>query len=69
MFFEISERLCKRYPSLDPFRIRRERFGEVMRLISRISASVPEAEKQTTVWYDEKGDKHIRRPALKDDWY
>lgn len=69
MFFEISERLCKRYPSLDPFRIRRERFGEVMRLISRISASVPEAEKQTTVWYDEKGDKHIRRPAQKDDWY
>ena len=74
--FEISDLLCSRYSSLNPFMIRREKSGEVFLLINRVMKQRKESEDLKTplkkgdqVLYDVKGNKIIRRPATDDSWY
>lgn len=69
MLFDLTDSLCKRYPALSPFAVRRERCGEVFLLIRRVTgkneasaiegANVPRG----NVRYDSKGNIHIRRKA------
>lgn len=61
--FQTAELLCKRYPALTPFSIRRERAREVFLLIRRIN-SHPRAEQGREV--DAQG--RIRVPAG-DNWF
>lgn len=66
MCFDIAEQLCKRYPALSPFAVRRERCGEVFKLVKRINAynaRVKGAKRGETVYTDAKGNMHIRRKA------
>lgn len=60
--FEITEGLCKRYPALTPFVVRRERAKEVFLLLKRIN-SHPKEKKQNV---DSRG--RILVPAG-DDWF
>lgn len=61
--FETTQSLCKLYPALTPFSIRRERAKEVFLLIKRINTH-PKNENGQKL--DEKG--RIRRPAG-DNWF
>lgn len=72
LFFELEENLCKRYPALTPFVVRREKFGEVVKLLNRINAHNRKetgAKNTDAVWKDSKGNTHIRRQAKNDNWY
>lgn len=72
VMFDIADRLCQRYPGLTPFQVRRERYREVMLLVSRVTEASNRKDGQKPaeiVWYDSNGDKHIRRPATDDSWY
>lgn len=68
----MTENLCKRYPSLTPFAVRRERVGEVLLLVRRINAKSEREHgigRRDTVTRDSKGNIRIRREALNDNWY
>lgn len=72
MFFDINESLCKRYTSLTPFAVRREKVGEVLLLVRRINERNDRKqgiEKRDQVTRDSKGNVHIRREAMNDNWY
>jgi len=56
--------LCKTFPALDPFRIRRTPAREVFKLIRRINSQPKTTAQGEKV--DSKG--RIRRPAG-DDWF
>lgn len=62
-FFEITETLCRRYPALTPFIVRRERAKEVFLLIRRVNTH-PKTKEGRKV--DRKG--RILVPAG-DDWF
>lgn len=72
LFFELEENLCKRYPALTPFAVRREKFGEVVKVLQRINAKSRKeqgAQRSDQVWKDKRGNIHIRREAKNDNWY
>jgi len=58
--------MCERFPALDPFRVRSQRFHDVMlifeRLLDKSTGNLPKG-----AYYDSKGILH--RPALNDDWW
>lgn len=64
--------MCQRYTALTPFVVRREKFGEVTKLLQRINAKALKeqgVQAGDRVWKDKKGNIHIRRPATNDNWY
>lgn len=72
VFYELADNLCQKYPALTPFIVRREKFGEVIRLVVWINST--NLKKQGVgstdkVWKDAKGNTHIRRQAKNDSWY
>lgn len=72
LFFDLEDNLCKRYTSLNPFEIRREKVGEVFLLVKRMNRKNQREnglKNDDKVWFDSKGNKHIRRKAQNDDWY
>lgn len=72
VFYELADNLCQKYPALTPFIVRRETFGEVVRLVSWINSRNLEkngVHNTDKVWKDKHGNIHIRREAKKDDWY
>lgn len=72
MFFDLEDNLCKRYTALTPFIVRREKFGEVAKLVGRINQKNMADKgvlKGDKVWTDKKGNLHIRREAQNDDWW
>lgn len=72
LFFELEDNLCVRYTALNPFAVRREKFGEVVLLVKRINAHRRREKgirSDDKIWYDSKGNKHIRRKAQNDNWY
>lgn len=72
LFFELEDNLCKRYSGLNPFLVRREKVGEVFLLVKRINARNRREKgirNDDQIYYDSKGNKHIRRKAQNDDWY
>ena len=72
MFFDLTESLCKRYTSLTPFAVRREKVGEVLLLVRRINEMNDREHgigKRDTITRDSKGNVHIRREAINDNWY
>lgn len=72
LFFDLNDNLCQRYPALTPFMVRRERFGEVTKLLQRVNGKVMRSKGISAgdrVWRDSNGDTHIRRRATNDNWY
>ena len=72
LFFDLEDNLCQRYPALTPFIVRREKFGEVVKLLQRITnrhRREKGAQKTDKVWTDKRGNTHIRREAKNDNWY
>lgn len=72
LFFELEDNLCMRYTALNPFAVRREKVGEVFLLVKRINARRRREKgirNDDKIWYDSKGNKHIRRKAQNDNWY
>jgi len=72
LFFTLADNLCQKYTALTPFLVRREKFGEVVKLIQWINShNLKEngVKSEDKVWKDKKGDIHIRRPAMNDNWY
>lgn len=72
VFFELADNLCQKYPALTPFIVRKERFGEVVRLVTWINTN--NLKKQGVngkdkVWKDSKGNIHIKREAKNDNWW
>ena len=72
IFYELADNLCQKYPALTPFIVRREKFGEVVRLVVWINSN--KLTKQglglsDTMWKDSNGNTHIRREAKNDNWY
>ena len=64
--FELTNQLIQLYPSLTPFTIRRERFGEVAKLVRRINDrkyAATGAKGAVQVTYDDSGNKHVWREA------
>ncbi|MFQ9923790.1 MAG: hypothetical protein ACLRVU_09760 [Beduini sp.] len=73
MLFNLTDQLCTRYSSLNPFIIRKEKWSEVMLLIQRIKKSSKRQSNQVASGESRKvlanGDVIIRRPANNNDWY
>ena len=72
VFYELADNLCQKYPALTPFIVRREKFGEVVRLVVWInSKNLRKQGVQNTdkVWKDANGNTHIRRQAKNDNWW
>ena len=72
LFYEIADGLSQRYHALSPFDVRREKFGEVIRLIVWINGKGMKEKgihSSDRVWNDRKGDIHIRREAKNDNWW
>lgn len=71
-FFDLTDNLCQRYMSLNPFVVRREKVGEVFLLVQRINRRNQRKKgirNDDKVWIDKRGNRHIRRKAQKDDWW
>lgn len=70
LMFNLTDQLCDRYNSLNPFMIRREKASEVFLLINRIKQTANKKVKSDEqIFYDDKGNRIIRRKAKNDDWY
>lgn len=72
MFFDLSDNLCKRYPALSPFEVRREKIGEVLLLVKRVNQKNDREKgigRKDAVRKDADGNIHIRRAATNDSWY
>ena len=70
LFYELADNLCQKYTALTPFIVRREKFGEVIKLLGWIySANNTKAKSAEKVWKDKNGNIHIRREAKNDNWF
>lgn len=72
LFFDLEDNLCQRYTSLNPFQIRKEKVSEVFLLVKRINRKNQREKgikRDDRVYIDSKGNTHIRRKAMNDDWY
>jgi hypothetical protein len=68
--FDLNVTLCDRFPALDPFKVRQQRFHDVLLIFARLKDRVKRTPAhnnggQTTAG----GEQIIRRPAANDDWY
>lgn len=73
VYTSIVDSLCTRYPALTPFEIRRQRLGDVFRLIDRVNQA--ERRKQgcrgrnDRVEIDKDGNRIVYREAQNNDWW
>ena len=71
LLFDININLCDRFPSLDPFKVRSQRFHDVMLIFKRLTEQVQQEQKvelkKSGVKKTQKGV--VMRPAQNDDWY
>lgn len=70
LMFNLTNQICEKYKSINPFSIRREKSGEVFLLIKRINKSnkriITKNEQEIR---KSNGDVIIRRAAKNDNWY
>jgi hypothetical protein len=70
--------LCRKFPALDPFAVRRERYRDVLRIFARLrdqaerdsAPEKPSKDKLPKGWIrqvDSKGNVTIMRPATNDE--
>jgi hypothetical protein len=59
--------LCQRFPALDPFRVRAQRFHDVLLIFRRLSGKAENQNKLPEGATVKNGI--VRRPAQNDDWY
>lgn len=65
--------LCDRFPALDPFRVRAQRFHDVLLIFRRLNeksnAETGGKNKNKNVPGSYVKNGVLHRPALNDDWY
>lgn len=76
MLFDIVENLCIRYSCLHPFEVRRQRAGEVFRILFLILDKADREKRKKlglkkgdTTYVDNKGRTHIRRESTDDSFW
>jgi len=69
LFFNLTDSLCQRYTSLNPFIIRREKSGEVFKLINRIINSVKVVPAKSTAKGNEVRRVRVNEKTATGGWY
>ena len=72
MLFDISETLCERYHGMTPFMVRKERCGEVFKVLFAIlekNRREKGIRKTDTIYTDTQGRTHIRRESTDDNFW
>ena len=67
ILFDLNVNLCECFPALDPFRVRAQRFHDVMLIFRRLVGQTKNEKKKGGGVTVKNGV--IRRPAKNDDWY
>ena len=67
ILFDMNTNLCDRFPALDPFRVREQRFHDVLLIFRRLTAQSKNNKNNGGGVMQKNGV--IRRPAQNDDWY
>lgn len=65
----MNTNLCDRFPALDPFSVRAQRFHDVLLIFRRINEQGKRKDKGKTSDGVTVKNGVIRRPAKNDDWY
>jgi hypothetical protein len=65
ILFDLNVNLCTRFPALDPFRVRAQRFHDVLLIFRRLNGYKTADERAGIT----RKNGVIRRPAKKDDWF
>lgn len=71
ILFDVADSISKVYPALSPLSIRRERFGEVLRLVSSMNEKSRRDEglgPNDKITYDQYGRKIVWREDNSDWW-
>jgi hypothetical protein len=61
--------LCDRFLSLDPFKVRSERFHDVLLIYRRLTEKIKREKPKSAVNLKKTKKGVIMRPAMNDDWY
>ena len=71
LLFDININLCNRFPSLDPFQVRSQRFHDVMLIFRRLTEQIQQDQNSESRKSGVKKTKKgvVMRPAQNDDWY
>lgn len=72
ILFDISDTLSSKYPSLDPFKVRKEKTGVVFNVLFGIlekSRREKGLHPGDTTYVDAKGRTHIRRQSTNDNFF
>ena len=71
LLFDININLCNRFPSLDPFKVRSQRFHDVMLIFRRLTEQIQQEQNSEPRKFGMKKTKKgiVMRPAQNDDWY
>ena len=67
ILFDMNTNLCDRFPALDPFRVREQRFHDVLLIFRRLTVQSKNNKNNGGGVMQKNGV--IRRPAQNDDWY
>nr|DAH40885.1 MAG TPA: hypothetical protein [Caudoviricetes sp.] len=68
ILFDLNTNLCDHFPALDPFRVREQRFHDVLLIFRRLNEQVKD-KKRIPQAATTRRNGVIRRRATKDDWY
>lgn len=69
MFFEINMGLCERFPSLDPFMVRKKTAYEVFSIIGRLNIYTARQNKINKRRKKGNGKGSVIRKAAGDTWF
>lgn len=69
LLFDININLCDRFLSLDPFKVRSERFHDVLLIFRRLTDKIKREKPESAVNLKKTKNGKILRPAMNDDWY
>lgn len=67
VLFELNVNMCNRFTGLDPFRVRAQRFHDVLLIFRRLNGQQKNKKRKDGGVVMKNGV--IRRPAKNDDWY
>ena len=66
ILFDLNINMCEAFPALDPFKVRAQRFHDVLLIFRRLNEKADKKSKTEGV---KLKDGTIRRPAKDDSWY
>lgn len=68
ILFDMNVNMCERFPALDPFRVREQRFHDVLLIFRRLNNKHKKGDKDNPPGSYVKNGV-LYRPAQKDDWW